>query len=184
MFDMGPYYLSALVQLLGPAASVVGMAQTPRRVRRITSAPRFGETIEVEVPTHLHSGIEFHCGAQVSLTTSFDVWGTTMPNIEIWGTDGSLVVPDPNSFGGPVRFLGKRERTWHEMPLTFDYAENCRGLGVVDLAQAAATGDVPRASGALALHVLELMHGIHQAAEQGVKVDLTTSCARPIAIPH
>jgi predicted dehydrogenase len=179
MFDMGPYYLSTLVQLLGPARRLSGSARKSFETRTITSPPRHGEVVEVEVPTHVAATIEFTAGAVATVITSFDVWGSTLPNIEIYGTEGSLLVPDPNTFGGPVRVRRMGTKEWSDVPLTHPYAENSRGLGVADMAESIRAGVPHRANAEVGAHVLEIMHGIHDAAASGRYYQLASSCSQP-----
>ncbi|MCB8933716.1 MAG: Gfo/Idh/MocA family oxidoreductase [Fimbriimonadaceae bacterium] len=179
LYDMGPYYLTALVSLLGPASQVVGMAQTTFPTRTITSRPRNGEVIEVETPTHLVSTIRFDAGAVAQLTTSFDVWATELPCLEVYGTKGSLSVPDPNGFGGSVRVRREGETEWSEVPLVPGCAENGRGLGAWDMAQAIEEDRPHRASGEMAFHVLEIIAGTHRSEKEGRRVELTTRPERP-----
>lgn len=185
MLDMGPYYLTALVTLIGPVKRVRGLASTTFASRTITSRPRKGETISVEVPTHVVGLLEFGAGAEPgghaagTITTSFDVWASHAPLLEIHGTEGSLSLPDPNGFGGPVRVWTAGKREWTDVPVTRPYAENSRGLGLADMAEAIATGRPHRASGELAMHVLDIMESIHQAGRTGGAVELGTSCDRP-----
>lgn len=179
MFDMGPYYLSALIQLFGPAARVSGSTRKTFDTRVITSEPKKGTLIDVEVPTHIAANIEFVAGGVATVITSFDVWGTTVPPIEVHGTTGSLLVPDPNTFGGPVKIKRKGAETWSEIPLTHGYAENSRGLGVVDMARSIAAGEEHRANAHVAAHVLEIMHGIHDAADSGTYYTPQTTCTQP-----
>ena len=183
MFDMGPYYLTALVNLLGPVVRVTGSAQAARRERLIGSKPHFGEVIKVEVPTHVAGVLDFASGAVATLVTSFDVWHANLPWIEIYGTEGTLSVPDPNTFGGPVRLRRFDAPEWREMPLTHGFTDNSRGLGIADMARALQDGRPHRASGALALHVLELMHGFLLASEQGAHHRMATTCERPPGLP-
>src|SRR5690606_19919273 len=145
MFDMGPYYLTALVTLLGPVVRVTGAARATFPERIITSKPKFGERIKVEVPTHIAGIMQFASGAIGTIVTSFDVWGGNVPHIEIYGTEGTLSVPDPNGFGGPVRIRRAGAREWSEVPHTHGYSENSRGLGVADMAYALRTGRPHRA---------------------------------------
>jgi len=180
MFDMGPYYTTALIALLGPVARVSGLAKTTFARRTITSAPKFGEEIEVEVPTHVTGLLDFESGASVTLTTSFDVAGGSAHNpVEIWGTEGTLQVPDPNTFGGPIRLRRKGASAWSEIPLRYGYAENSRGLGLSDMADGIREGRPHRASGNLALHALEIMHGIHIASDERRVYELRHRCERP-----
>ncbi len=182
MFDMGPYYLTALVNLLGPVARVAGSARKTFPTRTVLSEPLKGSRIEVEVPTHVAGLIDFESGAVATLITSFDVWSHSMPHIEIYGTEGTLRVPDPNTFGGPVLVRRGRSEDWSEVPLLFGYPENCRGLGVADMADAIAFGRPHRASGALASHVLDLMHGFHDASETGRAYSVLVGCGMPAAM--
>ncbi|TVQ27098.1 MAG: gfo/Idh/MocA family oxidoreductase [Spirochaetaceae bacterium] len=179
MFDMGPYYLSSLVQLMGPASRISGSARKTFDTRTITSEPKYGEVVDVEVPTHVSANIEFASGAVATVITSFDVWGSTLPRIELYGTEGSMVVPNPNTFGGPVSIRRKGTKEWSEIPLTHDYAENSRGLGVADMADCIKAGTEHRANAHVAAHVLEIMHGIHDAAASGTYYTTETTCRQP-----
>jgi predicted dehydrogenase len=179
MFDMGPYYLSALVNLIGPIAQVAGMARATFAQRTITSEPKRGEKIEVNTPTHIAAQLGFANGAIGTIVTSFDIWGAVLPRIEIYGTEGSLSVPDPNTFGGAVR-IKRREGDWEDVALTRPYAENTRGLGVADLADAVANGRAHRANGALALHVLEVMQASLDAASQGRTITIESRTDKPL----
>lgn len=183
MFDMGPYYLTALVNLLGPAQTVSGMAKTSFSQRTITSAAKFGKVIDVEVPTHVAGTISFRNGAIATMITSFDVWSSQLPRIEIYGSLGTLSVPDPNTFGGPVLLRPAGSSEFTEVPLVHSYAENSRGIGVADMASCIGTGRQPRANGQLANHVLELMHAFHQSSDTGKHIMLQTSCEQPKALP-
>ena len=182
MFDMGPYYLTALVNLVGPVASVSGSARVTFPKRTITSEPLRGTVIKVDVPTHVAGTLEFANGAIGTIITSFDVWGAHLPRIEIYGSEGSLSVPDPNSFGGPVLVKRGASPDWHEVPLTHGYAENSRGLGVADLAESIAGGSPHRASAELTSHVLDVMHGIHIAAASGTRYAVKQKGVRPDAL--
>ena len=183
MFDMGPYYLTALVSLMGPVKRVTGSARITFPKRTITSAPKHGTRITVRTPTHIAGVMDFASGAVGTIITSFDVWGAELPRIEVYGTEGTLSVPDPNGFGGPVRLLKAGEGNWKEVRLTHGYADNSRGLGVADMARGLRTGRAHRANGELACHVLEIMHAFHTASRQGRHVRLKTSCVRPRAMP-
>ncbi len=179
MFDMGPYYLTALVNLLGPMKSVKGSAKITFPERTITSEPKHGAKICVEVPTHIAGVIDFHNEAIASIITSFDVWAAQLPRIEIYGSAGSLSVPDPNIFGGPVKMLLMGEQEWSEVSLTHGYTENWRGIGVADMAQALRSNRAHRANGDLCYHVLEAMHAFHTASSEEKTVFLESSCIRP-----
>jgi len=180
MFDMGPYYLTALVNLLGPVQRVTGSTRITFPERTITSQPKNGSKITVRTPTHVVGVLDFASGAIGNIITSFDVWKHSMPCIEIYGTEGSMQVPDPNTFGGPVRIARAGEREWTEVPLTHAaYAENSRGLGVADMAVAIRNRRAHRANGALAGHVLDIMHAVHDASNSNGHAMLTTTCERP-----
>lgn len=184
MFDMGPYYLTALVALLGPIRRITGSAILASPVRTITSAPKYGTTINVEVPTHIAGVLDFVSGAVASITTSFDVPGdTTLPRIELYGSEGTLVVPDPNTFGGPIKLHRKGSKEWTELPLTHGLAENSRGAGVADMAEAILQERRHRADGELAYHILEAMHGFHDASSEGVHYLMKSSCETPEPLP-
>lgn len=178
MFDMGPYYLSALVGLLGPVRRVSGSARASFSNRTISSQPRAGEKIVVEVPTHVAGVLEFVGGEIGTVVTSFDVHKSES-TIEIHGSDGSLSLPDPNGFSGPVRIRHSAADSWQDVRIDDDTSANLRGLGVIDLAEAMLDDRSPRASGELGLHVLEIMHAIHASSETGRHVDLRTTCLRP-----
>ena len=182
VFDMGPYYFTALIALMGPARRVSGSVSRsfPRRV--VGSGPREGQVIEVEVPTHAAGTIDFEAGAIASFVMSFDIWHAELPRIEIYGTEGSLSVPDPNGFGGPVRVRASRDAAWQDVPVTLPHAENSRGLGVSEMVEAIGAGRPPRASGALGLHALEIMHAVHDASGSERYVNLRWPAARPAAL--
>jgi len=180
LFDMGPYYLTALVSLLGPVRRVTGSARATFPERIIRSEPRAGERIAVEVPTHLAAVLDFARGPIATLVTSFDVWASKTPKLEIYGSAGSLVLPDPNTFAGPVRIRGADEDTWHEVPVTRPYTKNSRGIGLADMA-AALRGvlQAHRASGELAYHVLEVMHAVETASREARHIEIASTCDRP-----
>ncbi len=160
LFDMGPYYLAALFFLLGEVDEVCGLNRATFPTRTITSQPLAGTVIQVETPTHIALTMHHVSGAISSLTTSFDVQASLLPPIELYGTEGTLLVPDPNTFGGPVRLKRKGAPDWVDVDLEFDYAENSRGLGVRDMAIALREGCEPELSGELALHALEIMESV------------------------
>jgi predicted dehydrogenase len=179
VLDMGPYYLTALVTLLGPVSAIAGQAKTTWKERTITSAQRYGEKMTVEVPTHVSGLLDFASGVAATVVMSFDVkGGTRHPPIEIYGSEGTMIVPDPNTFGGPILVKRNDETDFSEIPLLFTYAENSRGLGLSDMALGIITDSPHRASGDLALHVLEIMEGIHTAAAEG-KIQTMHPVQRP-----
>lgn len=184
MFDMGPYYLTAMVAMLGPIARVTGSARISYPERTITSQPKYGQKVAVEVPTHIAGVIDFASGPIGTLLTSFDVKGGSMlPRIEVYGSAGTLQVPDPNTFGGGIKICRAGSKEWSDIPLAYGYAENARGVGAADMAKAIQTGRKHRANGELAYHVLEAMHGFHDASEQGVHYVMKSSCERPAPLP-
>ncbi len=178
LFDMGPYYLTALVSLLGPIARIAGSARKSFAERMITSRSKHGQTITVEIPTHIAGTMDFASGAVGTLIMSFDVWAATGSPIEIHGTLGSLQVPDPNNFGGTVK-LSRLGGAWEDVPLTHGYAENSRGLGVAEMAEAIREGRPERASGALTYHVLEAMWGFLDSSEQSRYYAMQSTAERP-----
>ena len=191
MFDMGPYYLTALVSLLGPIKRVSGSAQKGQTERLITSEPRCGSIIKVEVPTHIAGILDFVSGAVGVIVTSFDVYNHTMPCMEIYGTEGTLQVPDPNYFRGEIKLRRYRDKEWSTIPLFLKAPDNpkdscdnndlnnLRGIGLTDMAEAIAEGRPHRASAELANHVLDVMHGILDASTSGKYCELKSSCQRP-----
>jgi predicted dehydrogenase len=183
LFDMGPYYLTALMHLLGPVKRVCGSAQISFAERTIRSEKRAGEKVKVETPTHISAVLDFANGAVLTLIMSFDVWHHNLPLLELHGSEASVSLPDPNFFGGPVRIRGPQDEDWQEVPLAFDYAENDRGVGLADMAHAMQSGRGHRANGELAFHVLDVMHAILESARSGRHVELQSSCHRPAPMP-
>lgn len=183
MFDMGPYYLTALTALLGPVRRVTGSARITFPERMITSQPKFGQMINVNTPTHVAGVLDFESGPVATLVTSFDVWAAEVPRIEIYGTEGTLSVPDPNTFGGPVRIRRAGAAEWSIVPLSHAYSKNSRGLGLADMAYGIRSGRAHRASGELAYHVLDIMHSFHDASRDGRHIDLASTCKQPAALP-
>jgi len=182
MLDMGPYYLTALVNLMGPIRRVQGSARATFPTRTITSQPHSGKVIQVETPTHIVGVLDFGSGAIGQITTSFDVWHHHMPLLEIYGTEGSLSVPDPNGFGGPVKIRGAKDSDWQEVLITKPYAENSRGLGVLDMAMAIRENRPHRASGDLAFHVLDVMQAVLEASDTGESQTIESGEGRPEAL--
>jgi len=179
VFDMAPYYLTALIALLGPARRITSSARITHARREITSQPLRGTLLDVEVPTHVASVIDFHAGPVATLVTSFDVQVARARNIEIYGTEGTLAVPDPNTFGGPVQIRLRGDKDWSDVPLTHANAAQSRGIGLVEMVRALRAGRPQRASGELACHVLELMEDAIVASDTGRHRNTTTRCERP-----
>jgi len=182
LFDMGPYYLTALVNLLGPIKRVSASAQKSFAERTITSQPKNGETITVETPTHISGVADFTDGAVATIIMSFDVWAAHLPPIEIHGTKGSLSVPDPNGFDGLVQI--NTGSGWEDVPLTHGFAQNSRALGVADMAYGILNGTPHRANGELTYHVLDAMWAFLDSSEQSKAVFLESTVERPAAMPE
>jgi predicted dehydrogenase len=176
---MGPYYLTALVTLIGPIRRVTGSAQISFRERTVTSPPKFGTTIRVEVPTNIATVGDFANGAVGTMLMTFDVWRAGLPRIEIYGSEGTLRIPDPNNFGGAVELWRHDARDWRTIPLINDLTANLRGLGVADMARAMREGRSHRANGEIAYHVLEIMHAAHDASREERHIKLMSTCERP-----
>ena len=175
MMDMGPYYVTALINLMGGVKSVTGIAKTtfPRRI--ITSQPLCGTVVDVDVPTYVTGMMEFESGTVGTLFTTFDVVNNSQARFEIYGSEGTLIVPDPNTFGGDVKVLHCKDGELRTMPLMFDYKENSRGLGLADMAKAIETKRFHRASYKQTLHVLEVMESFTTSSKLRRTVDLETS---------
>jgi predicted dehydrogenase len=183
MFDMGPYYITALVNLLGPVKRVSGSTKSTFSERTITrEGDRYGERIPVETTTHLAGTLDFASGAIATMIMSFDVWAHHLPRIEIYGSEGSLSVPDPNRFDGPVRVRRAGSDTWSEVPLT--HSPNVsRGIGTADLAYGLVYGRAHRVNGDLACHVLDVMASFDDSSTTGSHVTMQTTCERPAPLP-
>ncbi len=181
LFDMGPYYLTSLVHLLGPVVSVTGVSSRPTDSREIGSGPRAGTRFDVEVDTHV-AGILVHASGAVStLMISFDVWAARLPRIEVYGSRGSVSVPDPNQFEGQVEVFTAEAGAWEAVEPSAGYRHGGRGIGIADLVQAL-SGEPHRASGEVALHVLDVMQTLLQAAQEGRSRPITTAVDRPAPI--
>jgi predicted dehydrogenase len=180
VFDMGPYYVTALVNLLGPVKNVLSAGRNTLPKRKIGSGPRQGTEFTVEVLTYVTAILEFHSGAAVTFTVSFDVAGHNHSPIEIYGTGGSLQVPDPNFFGGNVRLIRTGAKQWTDIAHTHSYGDgNHRGIGLADMAAATSTGTAHRASGKLAFHVLEVLQAIVTKADGDTTFEIKSTCERP-----
>jgi predicted dehydrogenase len=183
MFDMGPYYLTALVNLLGPAARISGSTKKSFPTRTISSKPFEGTVLNVEIPTHLAGTMDFANDLTATVIMSFDVFGGHhLPCVEIHGTEGSLSVPDPNTFEGTILLKGKGEEEWKEIPHTHETNVG-RGIGAADMAYAIRSGRPHRANGEMALHVVEMMQAFESSSDQNRHLALKTSCAKPQALP-
>jgi predicted dehydrogenase len=178
VFDMGPYYISALVTLLGPVQRVLGASSRSRDTRTIASGPRQGQHVPVSVETHVTGVLQHASGVLTTLLMSFDAVATLAPPIEVHGERGSLVVPDPNNFGGEVRLRAPGDAEWQVLPVSAGYLDAARGFGAADLA-ATPHNVEPRAGARLALHVVDVMESLLRAAQAGCTVDVHTTCSRP-----
>lgn len=180
MMDMGPYYITALVNLLGPVKRVAGITTKAFDERIATSEAAHGQRIPVNTTTHLTGVIEFVCGAVITMMMSFDMWRHSLPCIELYGTTGSMQVPDPNNFGGPVR-NSDSGGDWYDVPLAFP--QNGRMIGVIDMVRAIRSGREHRASGTLAQHVLETMLAFDKSSNAGQYVEIQSTVVRPASLP-
>lgn len=179
LLDMAPYYVTALVSLLGPVRRVTGSARATFPERVLGSKGREGERIPVETSTHYAGVLDFAAGPMATLVTSFDVPASETPRIEIYGSQGTLSVPDPNTFGGPVRLRRARQEAWEDVPVTLPWSTNSRGVGLADLCAGLRSGAPHRASGELAYHVLEVMQAVTTASDTGSHVAIASAPPRP-----
>jgi predicted dehydrogenase len=181
VLDMGPYYITDLVNLLGPVARVSAMASRLRDQRPVLSEPKQGQIMDVKIDTHATASLGFANGAIVQVGLSFDVAAHKHVPLELYGTEASLIVPDPNFFGGDVEIRKRgRDEAWTKVEVTQPYADgNYRSLGVADMAQGILDNRPHRANGDLALHVLEVMEAFATASAEGRTVDIKTPVARP-----
>ena len=204
MWDMGPYYVTALVSLFGPATQTCCFSRKGMLEREIYSLPRRGERIPVEIETHYSGVLRFQNGVIANMNMSFDAWLSNLPKLEVYGTDGTLIIPDPNHFSGEVKLLRKeglideidglsnkeatgrlsRPEMWEkfkEMPSLYRQPDkNMRGIGLLDMAFAIENRRKNRASAALACHVTEVLESMNG---NGGVTELTTSCERPAPLP-
>ena len=197
ILDLGPYYVAALINLLGPVRAVAAAATRGQDERIVTSAPRFGERITVEVATHVSGVMTFASGAVVSLSASWDVWRHEHNRIELYGTEGSLIAPDPNFFGGAVRVSRRSDPFEAIEPDGYAFAApnsstgsggthrtNYRSVGAVEMAWAIREGRPHRASAELALHTLEVLDAFERSATERRHVAIESDCSRPEPLPR
>ncbi len=191
MLDLGPYYVTNLIQLVGPVRRVCAVTSMASPTRTITSKLRAGQKIKVETPTTIHAILEFHNGATITLGTSWDVWAHGHANMEIYGEEGTLFVPDPNFFGGELR-MTRQSKPVAKLPAfnhPFSVANgkdgsgrpmaNYRTVGLADMALAIIEGRPHRCSLELALHAVDVMTSIMKSGETGRFVTIATTCDRP-----
>ena len=194
MLDMGPYYIGNLINLIGPVKRVGALASSAQATRTVTSEPNAGQVIAVNTPTNIHALLEFHSGATVTLSVSWDVKGHRRVPMELYGTKGALIVPDPNFFGGQIEMAGMDgvfgvvegwdhpfSRPNQEHPKMGPLA-NYRTAGVADMARALREGDDARCSLDVTLHSTEVMLAALTSGETGQFVTLTTTCKQPAAL--
>jgi len=183
ILDMAPYYLTALVFLLGPVRSVTGSAQQLSREVTILNpkSPSYGATVPVEAPTNVSAVLDFKSGAVGSLQAAKESFGY-FPRLEIFGTEGNLTLPDPNFFGGKIQIQFPSGET-KEVPTVYGHNEDTRGIGVADMAEAIRTGRPHRASGLLARHVLDISLGIFESSEARRHIELASTVDRPEPLP-
>ncbi len=179
LWDMGPYYLTALLALLGPVERVAATASTSFPTRTIQSGPRAGEAVPVDTPTHILTLLDFASGSRGNLTTSFDVHDTSGSTLVLYGSEGTLRLPDPNTFGGPIERLAPGAETWESIEPRYPFTENSRGLGVSDLARALRDGGPHRASGEMAAHVVDIMDAALASSAEGHHISVASSFERP-----
>jgi predicted dehydrogenase len=185
MLDVGPYYVTNLITLLGPVREVMGTAKITRMERVVKSEPRKGEVIRVQVPTHLTGVIEFHSGATITIATSFDVVKHRHNQIEIYGTHGAMITPDPNNFTGKVEIFRPGDQEWQEVPVDHPYTQGVpgfhglRGLGAAEMVESLRAGRPHRVSAELAFHALEVMTAFERSSLSRKAVTIRSSCGRP-----
>lgn len=194
ILDLGPYYISNLVQLIGPVERVAALTSIPATERTITSKPRFGQTVPVTTPTTIHALMEFANGAAITFNASWDVWNHGHAPIELYGEEGTIFVPDPNFFGGEVRFTTRADPVnrlpkWEHAFAIPNQAHgegmmaNYRAAGLADMALGIIAGRPHRCSLEMSLHVIDVMTGILKSGETGRFVAMQTTCERPEALP-
>lgn len=193
VLDLGPYYIANLINLIGPVKRVAAISAIPSKQRVISSEPRKGQLIEVETPTTIHALLQFHNGATVTLGASWDVWAHRHGNMELYGSEGSIYVPDPNFFGGDVRYTERSGEAQLLQPWDHPFSPpnypaeapkfaNYRTAGLAEMAQALLQGEEPRCSLSRTLHGIEVMTAILESGETGQFVELQTYCERPPAL--
>ena len=182
LFDMGPYYLTAIVALLGPIQRVAGFASTRTLERTIEIGPRLGERFLATTPTHTTSAMQLANGVTANLVASFEARGQYICDVAIHGSEGVLLLPDPNAFGGPVRY--KRGRGgWEDLSYVSRGGADARGIGLHDMVEAIAAGTPHRASGRMGAHVVEVARGILRSADEGRVVEIESRVEQPQALP-
>jgi len=193
MLDLGPYYVANLINFLGPVKRVGALTSSASATRTISNGPRDGETVPVKTPTNIHALLEFHTGATITLSTSWDVWHHKRNHFELYGTEGTLYVPDPNFFGGTVEIGGRDGSLTELAPWDHPFGinnqnhngrdlANYRTAGLADMVAALQQGRDARCSLERTLHGVEVMMACLKSGETGEFVTLTTTCTRPAAL--
>jgi predicted dehydrogenase len=182
LFDMAPYYLTALINLIGPVDRICSATRASFAERTATSPKRYGVKIPVNVPTMVAGLLNFIGGPIASIIMSFDIWYSNLPRIEIYGSEGSLSVPDPNHFGGIVRIRQAGDDDWKEVQHTHS-DDVSRGIGVADMANAIRRNRQPRANGDVAFHVLDIMRSLEESSELGKHISIGSRCEKPDPLP-
>jgi predicted dehydrogenase len=182
LLDMGPYYLSAIVALLGPVRRVAGFASVRRRERQIMVGPRAGQQFAVTTPTHTSATMELETGVTANLVASFDATDRYVCDFVVHGTTGDLSLPDPNAFEGPLRMRRGRDG-WENVTYPSRGPREARGIGLAEMARALAEGEPHRASAELGLHVVDVARSILRAAADGRTIAVATSAERPAELP-
>jgi len=177
-FDRGPYYLQALISLLGPVRRVTASARKTWEEREDS-----GGVVKVNAPTHVAGVMDFCNGAVCNLLVTADVYSTGLPHIEIYGSEGSLRCIDPNNFGGPLYLRRPDSPELVPVETRFGYNENSRGVGIADMVAATRSGRPHRASGEMGYHVIDIIHGFHEASAENRHVELASTCAQPAPLP-
>jgi predicted dehydrogenase len=179
LFDMGPYYLTSLVTFFGPVARVSAAVSRSERDRIVATGPNAGSSIPVEVDTHVAALLEHSSGVISTVTVSFEIWATHTPLFEVYGTAGTIAVPDPNRFSDAVSIATAQDLRWREVPTEAGYRDVGRGIGLADMACAIHTGRPHRASGELAFHVLEIMEAVIRSGHEHRVIELASTVERP-----
>jgi predicted dehydrogenase len=193
MLDLGPYYVANLINFLGPVRRVGALTSSAQAARTIANGPRNGETVPVKTPTNIHALLEFHNGATINLSTSWDVWHHKRNHFELYGTEGTLYVPDPNFFGGTVEVAGRDGVLTTVEPWDHPFGKinqhhngrdlaNYRTAGLADMVAALTEGRDARCSLERTLHGVDMMMACLTSGESGQFVTLTTTCTRPAAL--
>ncbi|MDD4797812.1 MAG: gfo/Idh/MocA family oxidoreductase, partial [Eubacteriales bacterium] len=183
MMDMGPYYLTALLHLMGPIESIAGATSRGFTQRSVQRPGQQERTIDVDVSTHVAGVVNFHSGAVASIMMSFDVWRAQLPHIEIYGTQGTLSVPDPDRSAGPVKIFTPGDAAFVDIPVD-GFAQDSRGIGVADLAYAILNGRQPRAGIDQMYHVLDAMNAFEDSCREGLVYRLRSTAQVPPLLPQ